>query len=81
MRLMLDTNVLVKICHPTAYLDVKEWFRAMLARGDSGPEIVISVLADYEIRRGLVAAGAVDLGTRLDRGWARSSCILSSDAE
>lgn len=58
MRLMLDTNVLVRLCHPTGHRDVKDWFRALLARGDAAPEIMISVLAYYELRRSLIAANA-----------------------
>jgi predicted nucleic acid-binding protein len=66
MRLMLDTSVLLKLCHPTSYGDVKDWFRTLLERGDDAPEIIISVLADYELRRALVAANALGSLQQLD---------------
>lgn len=63
---MLDTNVLVKVCHPTAYRDVQEWLHGLLTRAGGAPEIMISVLVDYEYRRGLLAANAVDGLRHLD---------------
>ena len=58
MKLLLDTNVLVRICHPTGHRDVKDWFRSLLLRGADAPEILVSVLADYELRRTLIQRGA-----------------------
>ncbi|WP_437301523.1 type II toxin-antitoxin system VapC family toxin [Sorangium sp. So ce426] len=55
---MLDTNVLVRLCHPTGYRDVQEWFRSLLLRGADAPEILVSVLADYELRATLTRRGA-----------------------
>ena len=53
MRLLLDTNALIRLCHPTLHPEVKAWLSAWLAQacmtGDH--EIIISA-ADYEARRG-----------------------------
>jgi predicted nucleic acid-binding protein len=67
MKLLLDTNVLARLCHPTAYRDVQRWFRELLERGDSAPEILIPVLADYEIRRAFLTRGASASLEQLDR--------------
>jgi len=66
MKIMLDTNVLARICHPTEFSAVQNWFRELLARGDAAPEFLISVLADYEFRRTLVDKTALDSLRRLD---------------
>lgn len=54
MRLLIDTNVLVQICHPKRYADVKNWidawFKLALERDDV--EIFLSAVADFELRRG-----------------------------
>jgi len=54
MRLLIDTNVLMKICHPRTYPKVTAWFtnwlRHMLAHEQA--EIVLTCAADYELRRG-----------------------------
>jgi predicted nucleic acid-binding protein len=63
---MLDTNVLVQLCHPTRYRDVQEWFRSLLLSGADSLEILISVLADYELRRVLIRRGANASLARLD---------------
>lgn len=63
-KLMLDTNVLARICHPTQYQEVQEWLRALLARGADAPELLVSVLADYELRRMLLD---VDASASLER--------------
>lgn len=60
LKLMLDTNVLARICHPTQYRDVQGWFRSILERGARAPEILISVIADYELRRKLLDEGAAE---------------------
>ena len=58
MRLMLDTNILARLCHPSSHRDVQEWFRRLLLRGADAPEFLVSVLADYELRRMLARIGA-----------------------
>lgn len=50
MRLLVDTNVLGKICHPRKYQDVRAWFRLAATRH----ELLLSELADYELRRELL---------------------------
>lgn len=66
MRLMLDTSILAKLCHPTGYRDVQEWFRRLITRAEDAPEIMISALADYEYRSGLAAVAAIDGMRHLD---------------
>jgi predicted nucleic acid-binding protein len=63
---MLTADVLARICHPTNYRDVQEWFRALLARGDSAPEIIVSVLSDYQLRRTLLDMDADESLRQLD---------------
>jgi len=54
MRLLLDTNILMKICHPKQHADVKDWLQGWLGRAAGGDdvEIHVSAAADYELRRG-----------------------------
>jgi predicted nucleic acid-binding protein len=54
MRLLLDTNLLRRLCHPHRHADVRAWFQGWLSHaGDSGDvEIAVSSVADYELRRG-----------------------------
>lgn len=54
MRLLLDTNILMKICHPKQHPEVKDWLKAWLGRTADGDDVVIhvSAAADYELRRG-----------------------------
>lgn len=63
---MLDTGVLGRLCHPTEYRDVQEWLRSLLLRGADAPEILVSVLADYELRRTLIQRGAHAVLAHLD---------------
>lgn len=67
MKLLLDTNVLARLCHPKAHRDVQGWFRELLERGDDAPEVLVSVLADYELRRSLLARNATASLEQLDR--------------
>lgn len=55
MKLVLDTNVLSKLCHPTKHRDVAEWLGKLLA-DESIEERIIYVpeIADYELRRELL---------------------------
>ncbi|RJP37471.1 MAG: PIN domain-containing protein [Phycisphaerales bacterium] len=57
MRLLLDTNLLMRVRHPTNHPDVKAWLQAWLdyAGRDVGVEIVVSAVADYELRRGYLS--------------------------
>lgn len=57
MRLLLDTNLLMRACHPKKHPDVKAWLQAWLnfAGKTHGVEIVVSSVADYELRRGYLS--------------------------
>ncbi|HEX9834254.1 MAG TPA: PIN domain-containing protein, partial [Mycobacterium sp.] len=57
MRLLLDTNLLKRVCYPKGHLDVKAWLQAWLdhAGGARGVDIVVSAVADYELRRGYLS--------------------------
>ncbi len=65
-KLMLDSNVLAKICHPTEFREVQNWFRQILERKNEAPELLISVLADYELRKSLLDRGAAESLNHLD---------------
>ena len=54
MRLLLDTNALIRLCHPRRHPEIKEWFQAWLAhaQGTVDVEFVVSAAANYEARRG-----------------------------
>lgn len=54
MRMLLDTNLLRRLCHPSKHPDVREWFQGWLHHAQAGGdvEIAISAAADYELRRG-----------------------------
>lgn len=75
MKLMLDTNVLARLCHPTEYRDVQQWFRCLLERGVDAPEILVSVIADYELRRHLMAVNAVESLHQLDALVSALRCV------
>jgi predicted nucleic acid-binding protein len=77
---MLDTNMLVRICHPTDYRDVQEWLRSLLLRGADAPELLVSVLADYELRRALLRRGAHASLAQLD-SVVRSASYVPVTAE
>ena len=66
LKIMIDTSVLGRICHPTEHSDVQEWFRSLLEQGSHVSEVLVSVLADYELRRHLLKMGAVESLRRLD---------------
>ena len=65
-KLMFDTNIIARICHPTQGGEVQTWFRTILARGADAPEMLVSVLADYELRRKLLAIQATESLQLLD---------------
>jgi predicted nucleic acid-binding protein len=50
VRLLLDTAVVGEICHPRKYDDVRAWF----ARVAAAHEMLLSEVADYELRRELL---------------------------
>jgi toxin FitB len=50
VRLLLDTAVLGEVCHPRKYADVRSW----MARAVFHHEVLISEVADYELRRELL---------------------------
>lgn len=54
MRLLLDTNTLIKLCHPLRHQEIKKWLQAWLtqARETGEHEVIVSAAADYEARRG-----------------------------
>lgn len=63
-RIVLDTGPLGKVTHPKANRAAAEWFRSML---ESGCEVVIPEIADYELRRNLILEGLTESLGRLDR--------------
>ena len=62
MRLLLDTGVLGQICHPRKHADVRTWLRGAV----QAHAVMISELADYELRRELLRIGATRSLVRLD---------------
>lgn len=79
-KIMLDTNVIARICHPTKYREVQDWFRSVLEHGPAAPVVLVSVLADYELRRKLVEVDAGESLRRLDE-LARSLRYVPVTAE
>lgn len=53
MRLLLDTNILAKLCHPKKYREVQKWLSTILCHPS---QIVVALpeIADYELRRELI---------------------------
>jgi predicted nucleic acid-binding protein len=62
VKLLLDGNVLGKICHPTKHADVREWFRAVVREH----EVLLPEVGDYELRRELLRIGSQRGLRRLD---------------
>ena len=54
MRLLLDTAVLGEVCHPRKYVEVRTWLARVVAHHD----VLISEVADYELRRELLRIGS-----------------------
>ena len=54
MKLLLDTNILTRLCHPHKDINfaVNEWLEQLL--GLSPFTVIIPEIADYEVRRGLM---------------------------
>ena len=58
MKLLLDTNVIARICHPRQHRDVQVWFYAIVSRRPPDHEILVSAISLYELQRALAGAGA-----------------------
>jgi predicted nucleic acid-binding protein len=54
---MLDTNVLLEVCTPGRHKDAKKWFSRLLLV-PSLPDLLVSVLVEFELRRALDSKGA-----------------------
>jgi predicted nucleic acid-binding protein len=80
LKLMLDTDILARLCHPTQFRDVQDWFRRLLELGRAAPELLVSVLADYELRRKLQDLRASESLRQLD-SLARSLRYVPVTAE
>jgi len=54
MRLLLDTNILKRLCHPSTHRDVQSWFERALQYASVTPDsgVFVSAVAEYELRRG-----------------------------
>ena len=62
MRLLLDTAVLGQVCHPRKHADVRIW----MARAVPEHDVLISEVADYELRRELLRIESNHSLARLD---------------
>jgi predicted nucleic acid-binding protein len=54
VRLLLDTGVLGYVCHPNKHLDVRAWLQSLLRATPRVHDVLISEVADYELRRELI---------------------------
>ncbi|MFO0607298.1 MAG: type II toxin-antitoxin system VapC family toxin [Polyangiales bacterium] len=52
MRLLLDTNVLGEVCHPSKGAEAKMWLNGIL--GVRGHAVFVPDVVDYELRRKLI---------------------------
>ena len=62
MKLVLDSNVLGEVCHPTKHEDARAWFRAAVREH----EMLLPEIADCEPRRELLRIGSQRGLRRLD---------------
>jgi predicted nucleic acid-binding protein len=62
VRLLLDTGVLGQICHPRRHGSVRQWFRNAVREH----AVLLSEVADYELRRELLRIGATRSLAHLD---------------
>jgi predicted nucleic acid-binding protein len=62
VKLLIDTGVLGQICHPRRHEDVRVWFRSAVREH----VLLVSELADYELRRELLRIRAARSLARLD---------------
>ncbi len=63
-RIILDSGPLGMIAHPRPNREIAEWFRHLLERGTT---VMISEIADYEIRRSFLLEGLCESVRRLDQ--------------
>jgi predicted nucleic acid-binding protein len=56
MKLLLDTNVLTRLCHPgkPENTEISAWLAGVLARRSDHVQVCVPEIADYEARRGLL---------------------------
>ena len=56
MRLLLDSNVLSRLCHPAKAenVDLGAWLAGLLAREADQVQVYVPEISDYEVRRGLL---------------------------
>lgn len=66
MRLLLDTGVLGYVCHPRKHLDVRGWLQHLLRARPRVHEVLVSEVADYELRRELLRINAPASVANLD---------------
>ncbi len=67
MRLLLDTGILARACHPSRYRDVQKWLYAIAARRPPVHELLVSPISLYELRRALTRRGARESIEQLSR--------------
>lgn len=70
MRLLLDTGVLARACHPSRYRDVQAWLHAIASGRPPAHELLVSPISLYELRRALARRGAresLEMLTRLSQ--------------
>jgi predicted nucleic acid-binding protein len=67
MRLLLDTGILARACHPSRYRDVQKWLYAIAARRPPVHELLVSPISLYELRRALTRRGARESLEQLSR--------------
>ena len=60
---MLDSGPLGKLAHPKPRVETVEWLDRLT---DAGYTVVLPEVADFEVRRGLLAAGLIRSRKRLD---------------
>jgi predicted nucleic acid-binding protein len=56
MKLLLDTNILTRLCHPgkTENGEIGAWLAGLLTRRSDQVQVCVPEIADYEARRGLL---------------------------
>lgn len=63
MRLLLDTSIIGKLCHPKCDPDLTRWLSGLLADQGEHVTLIVPEIADYELRRELIrgiARGQID---------------------
>ena len=67
MRLLLDTGILARACHPSRFRDVQEWLHTIAVHQPSVHELMVSPISLYELRRALARRGARESLEQLTR--------------